>query len=131
MATDWHFLVFGLLHGTYLTINHAFRIFRPLPRNCGWRNRSALLESPAYLSVSAGRFGVFSCTFGSIGDASAAGDGRAARHRRADRTGRDAPRLGSLGDAPTSIDLLLVSPAMEFAVSAGHMMWIILLYGII
>jgi alginate O-acetyltransferase complex protein AlgI len=34
LAGIWHgaglqFLIFGLLHGTYLTINHAWRIFRP------------------------------------------------------------------------------------------------------
>ncbi len=35
LAGIWHgdglqFLIFGLLHGTYLTINHAFRVFRPV-----------------------------------------------------------------------------------------------------
>ncbi len=35
-GAGWQFLVFGLLHGLYLTINHAWRVFGPLPQRA-WR----------------------------------------------------------------------------------------------
>jgi alginate O-acetyltransferase complex protein AlgI len=127
-----HFLVFGLLHGTYLTINHAFRIFRPLPAKLR-------VEGPighcskvllTYLSVL-----VASVFFRapSVQSAMHLLQGMVGLHGIDGLIVPDVmlPRLGSLGDVLTSIGLIAGVPAMEFAVSAGHMMWIILLYGII
>jgi D-alanyl-lipoteichoic acid acyltransferase DltB (MBOAT superfamily) len=41
LAGVWHgsaftFVVFGLLHGTYLCVNHAWRLWRPGPRSGAW-----------------------------------------------------------------------------------------------
>jgi D-alanyl-lipoteichoic acid acyltransferase DltB (MBOAT superfamily) len=41
LAGVWHgsgftFVVFGLLHGVYLCVNHAWRLWRPGPRSAAW-----------------------------------------------------------------------------------------------
>jgi alginate O-acetyltransferase complex protein AlgI len=41
LAGIWHgsaftFVVFGLLHGVYLCVNHAWRLWRPGPRSAAW-----------------------------------------------------------------------------------------------
>lgn len=50
LAGVWHgagsqYFVFGLLHGVYLTVNHAMRIFFPIPKNAkqrAWPIRTAI-----------------------------------------------------------------------------------------
>ena len=41
-GAGWQFLVFGLLHAAYLTVNHAWRVFGPRPAQHGW------LRGPAW-----------------------------------------------------------------------------------
>ena len=55
LAGIWHgaglqFLIFGLLHGAYLCVNHAWRIWRPQPRG-HVRTRSAVLGNVALTYV--------------------------------------------------------------------------------
>jgi alginate O-acetyltransferase complex protein AlgI len=134
LAGIWHgaglqFLIFGLLHGAYLTINHAFRIFRPGSSTTqpeGWlRHGCQVLVT--YLAVL-----VASVFFRapSVSSALSLLGGMTGLH------GVDTLAIpsvilapfGTLRDALAARDLVVdVTPA-EFAANAGHVIWIISLY---
>jgi alginate O-acetyltransferase complex protein AlgI len=127
-----HFLVFGLLHGIYLTINHALRIFRPRPLN-------AKAESPVahgskvlvtYLSVL-----VASVFFRapSIQSAVHLLQAMVGLHGFDSLLLPDTvlSRLGSLGETMTTFGLVTAVSAVEFAANLGHLIWLVLLYVII
>jgi D-alanyl-lipoteichoic acid acyltransferase DltB (MBOAT superfamily) len=53
-GAGWTFVIYGVLHGCYLTINHAWRIFRPKPKTKNlptpWLNTAAAVTI-TYLAV--------------------------------------------------------------------------------
>jgi alginate O-acetyltransferase complex protein AlgI len=137
LAGVWHgdglqFLIFGLLHGTYLTINHAFRIFRPI-------HRKARAEGPfghcskvllTYLSVL-----VASVFFRapSVHSAAQLLQGMIGLHGMDGLAipGELLIRLGSLGNTLAAFGFVAGVSAMEFAVLVGHVTWVILLFVIV
>jgi alginate O-acetyltransferase complex protein AlgI len=127
-----HFLVFGLLHGIYLTINHALRIFRP-------RSMKAEAESMV------GHGSKVLVTYLSVLVASVffrAPSTQSAFHLLQAMVGLHGfdtllvpdimlARLGTLGDTMTTFGLVTGVSAMEFVACASHVMWLILLYVIV
>jgi D-alanyl-lipoteichoic acid acyltransferase DltB (MBOAT superfamily) len=134
LAGIWHgaglqFLIFGLLHGIYLTINHALRIFRPSRSTAQPEGRfghgSKVLVT--YLAVL-----VASVFFRapSVGSALFLLGGMVGFH------GVDTLAIpgvvlapfGTLGDVLVANGLVVDSSPADFAVSAGHVIWMISLY---
>jgi alginate O-acetyltransferase complex protein AlgI len=137
LAGIWHgagvqFLIFGLLHGFYLTVNHAFRIFRP--RSSGTAGHTALAHAwkllLTHLAV------VVSLIFfraPSVGSALDMLKGMAGLHGG---TGLELPdsvlaRLGSLGGLLTSHDIVTGVTQGYFATDAGQAVWMICLYAVV
>ena len=89
LAGIWHgagmqFLVFGLLHAAYLSINHAWRMWRPVkPAGPAWHAASVLLT---YLCVLAASVFFRAASVGA-GGVDAGRHGRTARHRPAGAVG--------------------------------------------
>jgi alginate O-acetyltransferase complex protein AlgI len=124
-----HFLVFGLLHGIYLTINHVLRIVRPRPQGrrseSKWTSRGKVLVTYTSVLVASVFFRA-----DSVGSALAMLRGMIGLH------GIEAVSLpaivvpASLGSGALHDFVVLVSPA-NFVASTGHIVWIVCLYGIV
>lgn len=137
LAGVWHgagtqFLIFGLLHGMYLTINHAFRLLssgRARPQPDSWpRHCSKLLLT--YLAVL-----VASIFFRapSAGRALALLAGMIGLHGydTIDIPATLVAQLGELGERAVATHFVIgVTPA-NFAASIGHVAWIVCLYVIV
>ncbi|HET6306428.1 MAG TPA: MBOAT family O-acyltransferase, partial [Rhodopila sp.] len=136
LAGIWHgaglqFLIFGLLHGTYLTINHAWRIFRPghvaAPTSRSTHAGQVLLTYLATL-VAAVFFRA-----PSTGSALALLGGMAGRH------GFDTfsipaavlARLGPWGNALAAGFRVGDGSVVAFAAAAFHVAWMATLYVIV
>jgi alginate O-acetyltransferase complex protein AlgI len=137
LAGIWHgaglqFLIFGLLHGAYLSINHAFRIFRPGPSKARPDGRfghaskvlltyfAALVASVFFrassvqsaLSMLGGMSGLHGIDTVAIPDAVLA-------------------PLGAMGDVLITKGFVVNGSAVDFAANAGHIIWLIGLYVVV
>jgi D-alanyl-lipoteichoic acid acyltransferase DltB (MBOAT superfamily) len=136
LAGVWHgaglqFLVFGLLHGAYLTINHALRI---VIKRAPGRHDTSVLVSRAKVLVTYLAVLVASVFFraDSVGSALSMLGAMIGLH------GIGAPpppgfvlrELDGLGMAPVAQGIVVLS-AGEWLGLAGHMAWMICLYGIV
>jgi D-alanyl-lipoteichoic acid acyltransferase DltB (MBOAT superfamily) len=135
LAGVWHgaglqFLIFGLLHGTYLTINHAFRIFRA--RRSGTGSDSSLVHiSKLLLTHLAVIVSLIFFRAPSVGAAMNVLGGMVGLHGA---VGLELPnfvlsQLGTLGDALTSHAIVTGVTQGFFAADAGQVIWIVCLYG--
>lgn len=127
-----HYWIFGLLHGVYLTINHAFRIFRPSSLSTRRVGRlthgtkilltylAVLVASvffrapsvPSALSLLGGMTGLHGV------DTLAIPSGLLAR-------------LGTAGSALVAQGRIVDISAADFATDASHVVWIVLLYVVV
>jgi alginate O-acetyltransferase complex protein AlgI len=70
-GAGWQFLIFGLLHGCFLTVNHAWRVFRPVDSaapTSRWE-RWATIAGSALLTYCAVLVAQVFFRAGSVGDA--------------------------------------------------------------
>jgi alginate O-acetyltransferase complex protein AlgI len=134
IAGVWHgaglqYVIFGLLHGIYLTINHAVRIFRP--RSPGKRDDSAVVHgSKLLLTHLAVVVSLIFFRAPTVGSALNVLGGMIGLHGPG---GLELPnfvlaRLGNLGDALTSHGIITSVSQGFFAADAGQVVWMILLY---
>jgi D-alanyl-lipoteichoic acid acyltransferase DltB (MBOAT superfamily) len=137
LAGIWHgagfqFLVFGLLHGTYLTVNHALRIFWPRPPHAPpdgfFTHRGKVLFT--YLTVL-----IASVFFRapSVSSALALLTGMTGLHGL-DSLGVPVALLGHLGTVGEDLvargTAVIVSPG-DFLANVIHIFWIVCLYAIV
>ena len=127
-----HFFIFGLLHGTYLTINHLMRIVLPHargPRNdSNWTHCRRLLVT--YLAVLAAS--VF-FRAPSVGSALSMLGGMIGLH------GTEAvavpavaiPGSWGLGVSLTAHGVVTAVSLSDFVTRAGHVTWMVCLYGVV
>jgi D-alanyl-lipoteichoic acid acyltransferase DltB (MBOAT superfamily) len=138
LAGIWHgaglqFFIFGLLHGIYLTINHAFRIFRkgkprpahlqpPMLRrgNILLTYLAALVASIFFRASSVGSG--FSLIGGMIG---LHGAGTLALPMAL------LTKLGGMGQALTGSGFVSVVSMLDWTAGVAHFIWIIVLYVIV
>ena len=138
LAGIWHgagvqFVIFGLLHGTYLTINHAFRIFRngkprpphlqPIMLRCGnvlLTYLAALVASIFFRAASVGSG--FSLIGGMIG-LHGAGSFALPMVLLA--------KLGGMGQTLVGSGFVSAVSTLDWITGAAHFTWIIVLYAIV
>lgn len=137
LAGVWHgaglqFLVFGLLHGTYLTINHAIRILRPRSPHAPPVSFSmhCVRILVTYLAVL-----IASVFFGapSVNSALSLLTGMIGLHGL-DPLPMPAAMLaqfGAMGQTLVEHRRVFVTTSMDFMISIRHVLWIICLYVIV
>ena len=136
LAGVWHgaglqFLVFGLLHSAYLTINHAWRIF--LPPTAGRADGRLAHGLKLLLTHCAVLVSLIFFRAPSVGAAVDFLRGMIGLH------GIDAlpvpasvlARLGALGDALLARGIATTVPAKDFAAGLAHGLWICALYAVV
>jgi alginate O-acetyltransferase complex protein AlgI len=125
-----HFLVFGLLHGMYLTINHVLRILRPHTQGRRiegiWTTGRKILVTYAGVLVASVFFRA-----DSVGSALSLLGGMIGLHGIEAVAVPAIAAVASLSAVPVVRDVfVMVSPNDSLALF-GHVAWIVCLYGIV
>lgn len=128
----WQFLIFGLLHAAYLTVNHSFRILRPSAPAAGpenWLQQGSKVLA-TYISV------VVAMVFfraSSVGAALSILAGMAGLHGLGTFAIPAAveSHLGTVGQHLIAHGTIVVESLGDCAANVSHLLWVIVLYVIV